>query len=161
MSPTLVESFPFPAPHQLLLKDPTIAQPRVSLSFAPPANHRLLSREERCVAQLAHLASQHHSSEYSRMKFGPKGMSDIHTITCTAGCPSKMPLDSLGEDVVMGAAIQYYSGVLYFFHLTEHSLFRRLSDDLCTTIHSDAKLHQGNASPAGFMYITESMVAVP
>lgn len=73
MSPTLVESFPFPAPHQLLLKDPVVAQPRVSLSFAPPTSHRFISREERWVAQLAHMASQHHCSEYNRMKFGPKG----------------------------------------------------------------------------------------
>jgi hypothetical protein len=75
---SLVETFPFPPPHQILVKDGVVAPPRVSITFAPPPTlHRLTSVEERLAAQLAHLASQHQSSEYNRMKFGPQGVPQI------------------------------------------------------------------------------------
>jgi len=71
---SLVETFPFPHPHQIVVKDGGRDPAGVShfrtphqLSVAPT------SLEERWVAQLAHLASQHQNSDYNRIKFGPQG----------------------------------------------------------------------------------------
>lgn len=73
---SLVETLPFPPPHQITVKDAAVGsqQPRISFNLAtPPDFHRTPSREEQWAAQLSHLASQHHTSEYNRTKFGPQG----------------------------------------------------------------------------------------
>jgi hypothetical protein len=74
---SLVETFPFPPPHQIVVKDGVVT-PRVSVTFTPPPPlSRQISLEERWAAQLAHLASQHQNSDYNRIKFGAQGKSDV------------------------------------------------------------------------------------
>ncbi|KAI0745117.1 protein-tyrosine phosphatase-like protein [Earliella scabrosa] len=42
-------------------------------SRQPQALHSITPHEESLIAQLGRLASQHHASEYNRLKFGPRG----------------------------------------------------------------------------------------
>ena len=67
---SLVDTFPYPPPHQFPVRDGVVVP--VSISFVPTLN-RPMSLEERWATQLANLASQHHTSEYNRLKFGPQG----------------------------------------------------------------------------------------
>src|SRR5882762_830039 len=71
---SLVDTFPYPPPHRILVNDAVVTPPRVSITFAPP---RPISIDERWAAQLAHLASQHQNSDYNRIKFGPRGTSQV------------------------------------------------------------------------------------
>ncbi|GJJ06169.1 hypothetical protein Clacol_000358 [Clathrus columnatus] len=53
--------------------------PRNLPSPTPQFNEQVPSGERILVSQLAHLASQHHTSEYNRLKFGPGGCSMTYT----------------------------------------------------------------------------------
>lgn len=83
---SLVETLPFPAPHQILVRDVVAPQPCIPFNFtSPPDFKRALSMEEQWAVQLSHMASQHQTSEYNRIKFGPQGTLYIYT-TVTALC---------------------------------------------------------------------------
>ncbi|KAH7923949.1 phosphatases II [Leucogyrophana mollusca] len=74
MSSTLVEAMPPPPPGQFLVRD-AYSVPRASVPAGPPRHllHHPNVVQEPWVVQLAHLASQHHLSEYNRMKYGHQG----------------------------------------------------------------------------------------
>ena len=89
---SLVDTFPFPPPHQILVKDGVVIPPRISIPFPQPTLQRPISLEERWAAQLAYLASQHQSSDYNRIKFGPQGASPKNGLLSfgsyyVPGCP--------------------------------------------------------------------------
>jgi hypothetical protein len=77
---SLVETFPFPPPHQILVKDGVVVPPHISVAFSSPSTSRPISLEERWAAQLASLASQHQMSDYNRMKFGPQGARSVFNL---------------------------------------------------------------------------------
>ncbi|KAH7908611.1 phosphatases II [Hygrophoropsis aurantiaca] len=73
MAATLVEAMPPPPPSQFLLRD-AHALARIAPT-APPRHllHRPSISVDVWVTQLAPLASQHHLSDYNRMKYGHSG----------------------------------------------------------------------------------------
>ncbi|KAI8969578.1 hypothetical protein BD414DRAFT_503071 [Trametes punicea] len=73
MSTAVLDSHPQPSPRRIsrVASEPLPDQAARGTSLDPPTNH--FEPEDPLIAQLGRLASQHHASEYSRLKFGANG----------------------------------------------------------------------------------------
>ncbi|EPQ57374.1 phosphotyrosine protein phosphatases II [Gloeophyllum trabeum ATCC 11539] len=73
MSSTLIETFETRPAFAEVAQWQASAEQGASLLLTPQVEVQVPSPEERLAAQIYHLASQHHTSEYNRAKFGPLG----------------------------------------------------------------------------------------
>ncbi|KAI1796336.1 phosphatases II [Ganoderma leucocontextum] len=76
MVTTVLEARPIPATYNPRRISRIASEPlpnQTKTSNSRPAYHSTTPREDALISQLGPLASQHHASEYHRVKFGPKG----------------------------------------------------------------------------------------